>query len=104
MTSAKIRYMRSEYAKIDAIISDMEAYRRLIDALMGNNDRQMEEKENLMFNEYINQFNHFYKDDILEEEPVMDSNLDMSDSNAVINTKMDENEKELATVLETEGN
>jgi hypothetical protein len=45
----------------------MEAYRRLIDMLTGNNDREMAEKETLIFNEYIDKFSHFYKNEILEE-------------------------------------
>ena len=71
----------------------MEAYRRLIDVLIGNNDWEMAEKETLIFNEYIDKFSHFYKDEIQEEEPVMDSNPDMTDSNSVDSTKTDENEK-----------
>ena len=69
-----------QYDKIEDIITDMESYRRVIDVLIENNDRDMAEKETLIFNEYIDKFNHFYKDEILEEEPVIGSNPDMSDS------------------------
>ncbi|NNE03089.1 MAG: hypothetical protein HKN52_07980, partial [Eudoraea sp.] len=58
------------YENIENIIGDMEAYRRNIDILIGNNDREMAEKETLVFNEHIDQFSHFYKDDLMEEEPL----------------------------------
>jgi tetratricopeptide (TPR) repeat protein len=61
-----------QYENIEEIIGDMEAYRRNIDILIGNNDREMAEKETLVFNEHIDQFSHFYKDDLLEEEPSED--------------------------------
>ncbi|WP_291870164.1 DUF2723 domain-containing protein [Maribacter sp.] len=67
-----------QYSKIDDIITDMEAYRRNIDILISNNDREMAEKETLIFNEYIDKFQHFYKDDILEEpieSPATDPDL-----------------------------
>jgi pentatricopeptide repeat protein len=69
-----------QYDKIDDIITDMESYRRVIDVLIENDDREMAEKETLIFNEYIDKFNHFYKDEIMEDEPVIGSNPDMSDS------------------------
>jgi len=55
-----------QYDKIDDIISDMEAYRRNIDVLITNNDRELVEKETLIFNEYIDKFSHFYKDELDE--------------------------------------
>ena len=55
----------------------MEAYRRNIDVLIRNNDRETAEKETLIFNEYIDKFQHFYKDEILEapEENVTNPDL-----------------------------
>ena len=85
-----------QYENIEKIIGDMEAYRRNIDILIGNNDREMAEKETLVFNEHIDQFSHFYKDDLLEEEPMQESpNEDrtdtapVSDSGAVLDTTND---------------
>ena len=52
-----------QYDKIEDIISDMEAYRRNIDVLITNRDRDFVEKETVIFNEYIDKFAHFYKDD-----------------------------------------
>lgn len=77
-----------QYNRIDDIIGDMEAYRRNIDVLIDNHDREMAEKETLIFNEYIDKFNHFYQDEILErEEPVIGSNPDLSDSIELDSTK-----------------
>ncbi len=71
-----------QYDKIDGIIADMEAYRRNIDVLIGNDDREMAEKETLIFNEYIDKFNHFYnKEDIpVEAVPSSDRDPDMTDT------------------------
>jgi cbb3-type cytochrome oxidase subunit 3 len=59
-----------QYKNLEDIISDMEGYRRIIDILIDNNDREMAEKETVVFNEHIDQFSHFYQDDILEESPI----------------------------------
>ena len=82
-----------QYENIEAIIGDMEAYRRNIDILIGNNDREMAEKETLVFNEHIDQFSHFYKDDLLEEEPLQEAPIEgildttpISDSEATPDT------------------
>ncbi len=48
-----------QYNKIDDILSDMEAYRRNIDILIRNRDRDFAEKETLIFNEYIDKFTQF---------------------------------------------
>jgi cbb3-type cytochrome oxidase subunit 3 len=86
-----------QYAKIDDIIADMEAYRRNIDILITNNDRELAEKETLIFNEYIDKFSHFYKDNLLEETPSFESNQDIedtvpvSDSDTLENTSDDIN-------------
>ncbi len=58
----------------------MEAYRRNIDILITNNDRELAEKETLIFNEYIDKFSHFYKDNLLEETPSFEGNPDIEDS------------------------
>ena len=82
-----------QYENIEAIIGDMEAYRRNIDILIGNNDREMAEKETLVFNEHIDQFSHFYKDDLLEEAPLQEAPIEgildttpISDSEATPDT------------------
>ena len=68
-----------QYGNIDDIIADMEGYRRNIDILIENKDRELAEKETLIFNEYIDKFSHFYKDELLEEKPVL-NDPDMMDS------------------------
>ena len=63
-----------QYEKIEEIISDMEGYRRNIDILIDNDDREMAERETQLFNNHIDQFSHFYQDDFLEdveEEPTI---------------------------------
>ena len=57
-----------QYDNIDDIISDMEAYRRIIDITIEHDTRDVSEKETLIFNEYIEKFRHFYADEFLEEE------------------------------------
>ena len=58
----------------------MEGYRRNIDILIGNRDKDLAEKETLLFNEYIDKFSHFYKDDMLEDDLPMEEELEMMDS------------------------
>ncbi|MGB5378654.1 DUF2723 domain-containing protein [Muriicola sp.] len=62
-----------QYKNLEDIIGDMEGYRRIIDILIDNNDREMAEKETVVFNEHIDQFSHFYQDDILEETPIKET-------------------------------
>ena len=70
-----------QYDNIENIIGDMEAYRRNIDILIENNDRELAEKETLIFNEHIDRFSHFYKDEVLEEPPLIEeSNPDITDT------------------------
>lgn len=51
-----------QYSHINDIISDMEAYRRNIDTVVENDTEQVAQNETLIFNEYIDKFQHFYKD------------------------------------------
>lgn len=83
-----------QYDKIDDIIGDMEAYRRNIDVLITNNDREFVEKETLIFNEYIDKFSHFYRDEIDEGRPPADnSNPDMSDTVPISDTTIQSTEE-----------
>ncbi len=75
----------AQYGKIDDIISDMEAYRRIIDILIDNNDREMAEKETLIFNEYIDKFSHFYKDEGTVN-PALNADPDIEDTLPIIDT------------------
>ncbi len=45
--------------KLEDILRDMEAYRRNIDILIRNEDREKAESETLIFNEYIDRFTQF---------------------------------------------
>ncbi|MFT5941635.1 MAG: hypothetical protein ACI9Q4_000889, partial [Sediminicola sp.] len=72
--------LNQQYENINDIIGDMEGYRRNIDILIANRDKDLAEKETLIFNEYIDKFSHFYKDDILEEDLPMEDDLEMMDT------------------------
>lgn len=66
-----------QYDIIDDILADMQAYRRNIDILIENQDREHAEKETVIFNEYIDKFSQFVEDDedILDGPP---PDLDMN--------------------------
>ena len=70
-----------QYEKIDDILSDMQAYRRNIDILIDNKDREFAESETVIFNEYIDKFSQFVddgKEELLEEPSPI--NPDLEDS------------------------
>lgn len=68
-----------QYEKLDDILADMQAYRRNIDILIENQDRDKAESETVIFNEYIDKFSQFIGDseEILEEPA---PNPDLEDS------------------------
>ena len=61
--------LEEQYSHINDIIADMEAYRRNIDIVIANDTEEVAEKETLIFNEYIDKFQHFYKDEDEMELP-----------------------------------
>jgi hypothetical protein len=71
-----------QYEKMEDILADMQAYRRNIDILIENQDRELAESETLIFNEYIDKFSQFVEgedeEDLLEEPLGIDP--DMEDS------------------------
>jgi len=71
----------------------MEAYRRNIDTLIANDDREIAEKETLIFNEYIDKFQHFYKDedDMEMLESDLEGNPDMIDTMPISDTIRNDN-------------
>ncbi|MEH6682493.1 MAG: DUF2723 domain-containing protein [Sediminicola sp.] len=84
-----------QYENINEIISDMEAYRRNIDILIMNKDRELAEKETLIFNEYIDKFSHFYQEEEDREQqmPTLEGDPDLLDS-----IMLEEGEKSMDTV------
>ncbi|WP_340156786.1 DUF2723 domain-containing protein [uncultured Maribacter sp.] len=84
-----------QYNNIDDIIADMEAYRRNIDIVITNDSEDIAEKETLIFNEYIDKFQHFYKDedDMGMPQDVLDSNPDMMDTMPISDTILPDNTK-----------
>ncbi|KPM31331.1 Hypothetical protein I595_2597 [Croceitalea dokdonensis DOKDO 023] len=70
-----------QYDRLDDILSDMEAYRRNIDILIRNKDREYAESQTLIFNEYIDKFQHFIGEEDQEYLGQPDfSNPDLKDS------------------------
>jgi len=66
-----------QYEQIESILADMEAYRRNIDILIRNEDRERAEKETLIFNEYIDKFSQFIGEE--DQEYLSDPNYDNPD-------------------------
>ncbi|NKI25547.1 DUF2723 domain-containing protein [Arenibacter sp. 6A1] len=62
------------------IIPDLEAYSRNIDILIRNRDKELAEKETLIFNEYVNKFERFYGSSPLDDIDPEAANPDLSDS------------------------
>ncbi|WP_420602834.1 DUF2723 domain-containing protein [Flagellimonas sp.] len=69
-----------QYEKIDDILADMQAYRRNIDILIENEDRDLAESETIIFNEYIDKFSQFVgeEEDVFEEPTLPDPDLEDS--------------------------
>jgi hypothetical protein len=59
-----------QYDQIEDILADMEAYKRVIDIAIENDDRELAEKETPIFNEQLDKFG-FYQDTFLKEVPQM---------------------------------
>ena len=78
-----------QYDNIDDIISDMVAYRRIIDITIDNDNQEVAEKETLVFNDYIDKFRHFYEDEYMEEEPEI-SDPDLIDTVPISDTMQSE--------------
>jgi hypothetical protein len=57
-----------QYEQIEDILADMEAYKRVIDIAIDNDDRELAEKETVLFNEQLDRFG-FYQDSFLDELP-----------------------------------
>nr|WP_299073878.1 DUF2723 domain-containing protein [uncultured Allomuricauda sp.] len=65
-----------QYGKLDDILADMQAYRRNIDILIENQDRELAESETMIFNEYIDKFSQFMgEEEDMFEEPLLDPDL-----------------------------
>ncbi len=70
-----------QYEKIDDILADMQAYRRNLDILIENQDRDLAESETIIFNEYIDKFSQFVgEEEEVMEEPILEPNPDLEDS------------------------
>jgi hypothetical protein len=59
-----------QYENMEEILSDMEAYRRIIDIAIENDDRELAERETTIFNGQLDSFG-FYQESFMEELPDM---------------------------------
>lgn len=76
--------LEQQIAHGENILNDMTAYRRIVDILVDNNDREKGESETLSFNEY---FDLFYGDQFgQDEDPFNSVNPDLIDSNTIIDS------------------
>ena len=57
-----------QYDRLDEILADMEAYRRVLDIAIENDDRELAERETEAFNNLLDQFG-FYQDSFMDELP-----------------------------------
>ena len=57
-----------QYDQIEDILADMEAYKRVIDIAIENDDRELAEKETVIFNDQLDKFG-FYQDTFLDQLP-----------------------------------
>lgn len=57
-----------QYEQIEEILADMEAYRRVLDIAIENDDRELADRETQRFNEQLDQFG-FYRDSFLDQLP-----------------------------------
>ena len=68
-----------QYEQLDEILADMEAYRRVIDMAIENDDRELAEKETQQFNELLDQFG-FYQDSFMDDLPELPQTPPPSDA------------------------
>ncbi len=84
-----------QYMRMDDILADMQAYRRNIDILIENQDRELAESETLIFNEYIDMFSSFVESgkDGMEEprgpDPDMEDSIELDSLGAILGEPMD---------------
>ena len=69
-----------QYAKIEDILTNLEAYQRIVFILSDNKDLEFSEKESLILKEYIGLFNDFvddseeyYEESVAPDPDLMDS-------------------------------
>ncbi|MBT8187601.1 MAG: DUF2723 domain-containing protein [Croceitalea sp.] len=87
-----------QYNRIEDILADMEAYRRNIDILILNQDRELAEKETLIFNEYIDKFSQFIGD--AEADYPSEDDMEIRDSDDSIKLESDAVPNDSVLILE----
>ncbi len=84
--------LNQQYVRLSDIIADMEAYNRNIDIVIRNGDREIAEKETLVFNEYVDKFSGFAggsQEDLFRDTST-DGELDTVNSNEIDDTITEE--------------
>ncbi|MBC2838746.1 DUF2723 domain-containing protein [Robiginitalea sp. SC105] len=61
-----------QYDRAEEILSDLEAYKRINNILIDNNDEELAEKETLIFNEQIDRIAFMNRDTLLDQLPPAD--------------------------------
>ncbi|MAU25868.1 MAG: hypothetical protein CMH45_00485 [Muricauda sp.] len=84
-----------QYRNIEDILADMEAYRRNIDILIENRDRDLAQKETLIFNEYLDKFTQFAP---AEQETIQDPEPVLKDPDTIDTVAVDGVEVEMDTM------
>lgn len=82
-----------QYEKLDEVITDLEAYNRNLNIAIRNGDRELAEKETIIFNEYIDKFSRFVdgsEDPLLRDDTPLLNNPDMPDSSFIDPTEVEE--------------
>jgi hypothetical protein len=59
--------LEEQYTQADQILSDLEAYKRLTDILIANDDRELAESETLIFNEQVDRIAFMNRGSLLED-------------------------------------
>ena len=81
-----------QYDRAEDILSDLEAYKRLTDILILNNDRELAEQETVLFNEQMDRIAFINRSNILEDLPEMEQapDPDMIDTLPISDTVVED--------------
>jgi len=91
--------LEEQYTQADQILADLEAYKRLTDILITNDDRELAESETLIFNEQIDRIAFMNRGSLLEEmadpgaglqeDPDLSDTVPVTDSAAADGTQVE---------------
>ena len=91
--------LEEQYNQADQILSDLEAYKRLTDILITNDDRELAESETLIFNEQVDRIAFMNRGSLLEDlaepgdssaqDPDLGDTVPVIDSTAIDATRVE---------------